>query len=84
MFGDRGLHLVKGLPLGEVRQGGGFCLVLRLLLQGGAKNAVDFAPALGNDVPPLGGEGTPTTGKGNRDRLVHIRLRRRAQQLPAD
>ena len=83
MFGDSGFHLVKKLTLGEVRQGGGFRLVLRLLLQGSAENVVDLTPALGEDVPPLGGEGVPAAGKGGRDSLVHIGLRHRAQQLPA-
>ena len=81
--GDSGLHLVKGLPLGEVRQGGGFCLVLRLLLQGGTENAVNVLPTQGQYMAALGGEGVPATLKGRRDRLVHIWLRRRAQQLPA-
>src|SRR5699024_8469613 len=67
----------------EVRQGGGFRLVLRLFLQGSAENVVDLTPALGEDVPPLGGEGVPAAGKGGRDSLVHIGLRHRAQQLPA-
>ena len=83
MFGDSGLHLVKKLTLGEVRQSGGFRLALRLLLQGSAENVVDLTPALGEDAPPLGGEGVSTAVKSGRGRLVHIGLRNRAQQLPA-
>ena len=83
MFGDRGIHLVKGLAFGKIRQGGGLRLVLRLLLQGSAENVVDLTPALGEDAPPLSGEGLPAAGKGCRHRLVHIGLRNRAQQLPA-
>ena len=83
MFGDSGFHLVKKLTLGEVRQSGGFRLALRLLLQGSAENVVDLTPALGEDAPPLSGEGLPAAGKGCRHRLVHIGLRNRAQQLPA-
>ena len=83
MFGNRGIHLVKGLTFGEVRQGDGFCRVLRLLLQGCAENAVDLTPALGEDAPPLGGEGVSTTVKSGRDRFIYIGFRRRTQQLPA-
>ena len=83
VFGDRGIHLVKGLAFGEIRQGDGLRLVLRLLLQGGAENAVDLTPALGEDAPPLGGEGVSTTIKSGRDRFIHIGFRRRTQQLPA-
>ena len=83
VFGNGGIHLVKGLAFGEIRQGDGFRLVLRLLLQGDAENVVDLTPALGEDAPPLGGEGLPAAGKGRRHRLVHIGLRNRAQQLPA-
>lgn len=50
MFGDRGIHLVKGLAFGKIRQGGGLRLVLRLLLQGSAENVVDLTPALGEDM----------------------------------
>ena len=71
------------MTLGEVRQSGGFRLALRLLLQGSAENVVDLTPALGEDAPPLGGEGLPAAGKGRRHRLVHIGLCNRAQQLPA-
>ena len=84
VLGNSGLHLVKKLTLGEIQQGGGFRLALRLFLQGGAENAVNVLPSQGQHIAALGGEGLPAAGKVCRHRLVHIGLRNRTQQLPAD
>ena len=83
MLGDGNLRAVKNLSFGEVRQRAAVS-VRRLFFQGGAENAVDLPPAFGEDAPALCGEGMAAAAKGSRDRLIHIRLRRRAQQTAAD
>ena len=83
MLGDGNLRAVKGLPFGEVRERAAVP-VRRLFFQGGAENAVNLPPAFGEDAPALCGEGMAAAVESCRDRLIHIRLRRRTQQLAAD
>ena len=83
MLGNGNLRTVKSLPFGEVRECAAVT-VRRLFLQEGAENAVDLPPAFGKDALALCGEGMATAVKSNRDRLIHIRLRRCTQQLAAD
>ena len=83
MLGDGNLRAVKNLSFGEVRQR--VAVPVRgLFFQGGTENTVDLPPAFGEDTPALCGEGIAAAVKGGRDRLIHIRLRRCAQQLAAD
>ena len=83
MLGDGNLRAVKDLPFGEVRERAAVP-VHRLFFQGDAENTVDLPPAFGENTPTLCGEGMAAAVKGGRDRLIHIRLRRRAQQAAAD
>ena len=83
MLGNSNLRTVKSLPFGEVRERAAVP-IRRLFLQEGTENAVDFPPAFGDDALALCGEGMATAVKGSRDCLIHIRLRRRTQQLAAD
>ena len=83
MLGDSNLCAVKSLPFGEVRERAAVP-IRRLFLQEGTENAVDLPPAFGEVSLALCGEGMATAVKGSRDLLIHIRLRRRTQQLAAD
>ena len=84
MLRDDRLHILKGLPLGEIRQIASAAFVRLLLLQEGAENAVDLPPAFGEDMLSLRREGMAATLERGRDRFVHMGFRRRAQQLAAD
>ena len=83
MLGNGNLRAVKNLSFGEVRQRTAVP-VRRLFFQGGAENAVDLPPAFGEDVLTLCSEGMAAAVENCRDRLIHIGLRRRTQQLAAD
>ena len=83
MLGNSNLRTVKSLPFGEVRERAAVP-IRRLFLQEGTENAVDLPPSFGEDALALCGEGIAAAIKGGRDRLIHIRLRRRTQQLAAD
>ena len=83
MLGNGNLRAVKSLPFGEVRERAAVP-ILRLFFQEGTENAVDLPPAFGEDALALCGEGLTAAVKGSRERLIHIRLRRRAQQTAAD
>ena len=82
MLGDGNLRAVKGLPFDEVREYTAVP-VRRLFFQESTENTVDLPPTFGEDALTLCGEGMAAAAKGGRDRLIHIRLRRRAQQLAA-
>ena len=83
MLGNGNLRTVKSLPFGEVWERTAVP-VRRLFLQGCAENAVDLPPAFGEDALALCGEGMAAAVKSSCDCLIHIRLRRRTQQLAAD
>ena len=83
MLGDGNLRAVKGLPFGEVRERIAVP-IRRLFLQEGTENAVDLPPTFGEDALALCGEGMTAAVEGGRDRLIHIGLRRCAQQTAAD
>ena len=83
MLSDGNLRAVKSLPFGEVRERAAVP-IHKLFFQGGAENAVDLPPAFGEDAFALCGEGMAAAVKGDRDCLIHIRLRRCTQQLAAN
>ena len=83
MLGDGNLRTVKSLPFGEVRERAAVP-VRRSFFQGGTENAVDLPPAFGEDALTLCGKGMAAAVESCRDCLIHIRLRRRTQQLAAD
>ena len=83
MLGDSNLCAVKSLPFGEARERAAVS-VRRFFLQESAENAVDLPPAFGEVSLALCGKGMAAAVKGGRDRLIHIRLRRRTQQIAAD
>ena len=83
MLGNSKLRTVKSLPFGEVQERIAVP-IRRLFLQEGTENAVDFPPAFGENTLAFCGEGITAAIKSCRDRLIHIRLRRRTQQIAAD
>jgi len=83
MLGNSNFRTVKNLPFGEVRERAAVP-IRRLFFQKGTENTVDLPPAFGDDALALCGEGMAAAVKCGRDRLIHIRLRRRTQQLAAD
>ena len=83
MLGNSNLRTVKSLPFGEVRERIAVP-IRRSFFQGGTENAVDLPPAFGEDALALCGKGMAAAVESCRDCLIHIRLRRRTQQLAAD
>ena len=86
MLGGAGLHLVKGLALGNLRQ---LPRKLRRVLvgvglKGSLKAPVNLFPSRRQDGFALGGKFIPGAGDCGGDGLIHMGRGHGAQQLAAD